>query len=307
MWEGGAGLGSGSGPPGRSSLGSQQRQPPILLDLREFLGIPRNICKPHQRGPSVDLRAVSPSPRGPRLCAVRSPAMKTSVHQDTKPRPAVPTAVPEAPQPCAAKPQCCGVNYFTLQGEFRPSPPKTPEGRQMKQQWNLFSELMWPSPTSFGCNVSRNSHSRATRPDDPESLQGVCLLQPHPLQLDLVPLDSTDQCSFIVLKFSRPKESFGTDSTSLEVSPWEAKEKTKPHCIQTAERAGKMGKGRRLVISKDPSTPKRNLAASLSQTEHERVTGSLAVKVRCHCCGEGCCCGLGSIPGPLTSTCLRNG
>lgn len=53
MWEGGAGLGSGSGPPGRSSLGSQQRQPPILLDLREFLGIPRNICKPHQRGPSV--------------------------------------------------------------------------------------------------------------------------------------------------------------------------------------------------------------------------------------------------------------
>ena len=162
-------------------------------------------------------------------------------------------------------------------------------------------------PPSFGCNVSRNSHSRATRPDDPESLQGVCLLQPHPLQLDLVPLDSTDQCSFIVLKFSRPKESFGTDSTSLEVSPWEAKEKTKPHCIQTAERAGKMGKGRRLVISKDPSTPKRNLAASLSQTEHERVTGSLAVKVRCHCCGEGCCCGLGSIPGPLTSTCLRNG
>lgn len=36
--------------------------------------------------------------------------MKTSVHQDTKPRPAVPTTVPEAPQPCAAKPQCCGVN-----------------------------------------------------------------------------------------------------------------------------------------------------------------------------------------------------
>lgn len=36
------------------------------------------------------------------------------------------------------------TKYFTLQGEFRPSPPKTPEGRQMKQQWNLFCELTWP-------------------------------------------------------------------------------------------------------------------------------------------------------------------